>query len=63
MEILASTLAAVLPKFKYTTLGSSAFDHSDTPQEALLAQAEAVVHKPLSFASSPSLPGTISSPW
>lgn len=30
---------------------------------SLLAQAEAVTHRPLSFTSSPSIPGTISAPW
>lgn len=30
---------------------------------SLLAQAEAVTHRPLSFTSSPSIPGTISTPW
>ena len=62
METLASALTTAFPNFRYVALGASTHDTSDTPQEALLAQAEAVVHKPLSFASSPSLPGTISSP-
>lgn len=30
---------------------------------ALLAQAEGATHRPVSYASSPSLPGTINAPW
>lgn len=47
----------------YTSSPNHAFERVETPQLQLLAQAEAVVHKPLGFASSPSLPGTINSPW
>jgi hypothetical protein len=47
----------------YTSSPNPTFDRVETPQLQLLAQAEAVVHKPLGFASSPSLPGAINSPW
>jgi len=61
MEALAAAVTALLPKFLYPTEAGAV--ESRTPHQLLLAQLEAVAHKPLSFASSPSLPGTISSPW
>ncbi len=63
VEALAAYAVSLLPKFMYTSSPRSAFDRIETPQLQLLAQAEAIVHKPLGFASSPSLPGTINSPW
>jgi hypothetical protein len=63
VEALASYAVSLLPKFMYTSSPNPTFDRVETPQLQLLAQAEAVVHKPLGFASSPSLPGTINSPW
>lgn len=62
MEHLASSIIAALPRFVYTRSTGSTFTFNETPQATLLAQAEAVTHRPLGFASSPSLPGTIASP-
>lgn len=53
----------MLPKFLYSGSSGRQPSRLETPQRELLAQAEAVVHKPLGFSSSPSTPGTISSPW
>ena len=63
VEALASSVTSILPKFIYTSSLSQSPSRSGASQKRLLAQAEAIVHKPLGFASSPSLPGTISSPW
>lgn len=63
MEALASTIVSLLPRFIYKGSANSGLGRTETPQRQLLAQAEATVHRPTGFASSPSLPGTISSPW
>lgn len=63
VEALASTVFSLLPRLAYSGPTSATSGRVETPQRQLLAQAEAVAHRPLGFASSPSLPGTISSPW
>jgi hypothetical protein len=63
VEALASFVASFLPKFARSGLSGSASGRAGTGQSELLAQTEATMHRPTGFASSPSLPGTISSPW
>lgn len=63
LEALASTLVSLLPKFSYRGSTTPAYVPHGASQQQLLAQAEATTHKPLGFASTPSLPGTINSPW
>ncbi len=58
----AAFVSAALPRLGRAAKGGS-FTAEETPQGLVLAQAEALVHRPLGFASSPSTPGTISSPW
>jgi hypothetical protein len=43
--------------------GGAVSTQPSNPNAALLAQAEGVTHRPVSYASSPSLPGTINAPW
>jgi hypothetical protein len=65
-EALASYVGSLPPRLSRFIYSASPFAPSagpETPQRSLLAQARATMHRPLGFASSPSLPGTISSPW
>lgn len=52
-----------LSRFTYMGSTGKSSDYRETPGAQLLAQLQAIVHKPLGFATSPSLPGTINSPW
>jgi len=62
MEQLAGTIMSALPRFLHAKGAGATAPFNETPQSLLLAQAEAIVHKPIGFASSPSLPGTVASP-
>lgn len=65
-EALASYLGFLPQRLSRLLYLASPFPPSagpETPHGSLLAQARATMHRPLGFASSPSLPGTISSPW
>jgi hypothetical protein len=65
-EALASYLGFLpqrLSRLLYLASPVSPSAGPETPHGSLLAQARATMHRPLGFASSPSLPGTISSPW
>lgn len=62
-EAFFTSLFSMLPEFTYKGAPSSSFDHGENPYRRLLAQLEAVMHKPVGYASSPSLPGAINSPW
>ena len=53
----------VISRFFYMGSTGKSSTYRETPGGQLLAHLQAIVHKPLGFASSPSLPGTINSPW
>lgn len=57
MEALGAAAAALVPSSPRLAA------QPVLPPERLLAQTEATVHKPISFASSPGLPGAINTPW
>lgn len=59
MEALGASLAAFVPSFS----SSPTVAAPEVDMDLLLAQTEAIVHKPVGFSSSPSLPGVINAPW
>lgn len=62
-ESVASAAAALVSKFAYVGSSGGTPGGGETAQAYILAQLEAITHKPAGYASSPSVPGTISSPW
>jgi len=57
------SILSKIPSFFYRGSTNSLVEGGETSPRDLLAQLQAIVHKPLGFATSPSLPGTINSPW
>jgi heme/copper-type cytochrome/quinol oxidase subunit 2 len=60
---LGKFLGSIAGELVYAMRGASPSVKSLSPIETLLRQLEATTHKPSGYATSPSLPGTINSPW
>lgn len=62
MASFGSTLGALAPRLG-AGAGVGVEAQPASPDVVLLAQSEGTTHRPVSYASSPSLPGTLNAPW
>lgn len=62
MAALGAAAGAMAPRLDGARARAAAGQPGGLP-EPLLAQHEAVTHRPVSYTSSPSLPGTLNAPW
>jgi hypothetical protein len=60
MEAWGAALGSMVPRYGTPKLEAA---HRYEAEAALLAQHEASSHRPVGYASSPSLPGTLNTPW
>jgi len=61
MASLGHTLGSLAPRLGGSR-GVGAGAQPSSPEAALLAQSEGTTHRPVSYVSSPSLPGTLNAP-
>lgn len=62
MASLGHTLGSLAPRLGGAQ-GAGVGAQPTSPEAALLAQSEGTTHRPVSYTSSPSLPGTLNAPW
>lgn len=63
LEAFFSSALSMMPDFIYQGFAKVGAHIMGSSQKQDLIQLDAIVHKPTGYASSPSLPGTINSPW